>query len=232
MCVNDVLEARTGDMSMGRNLRAARCLDFTDKDDDDGLNRADSDCEEDPENYKKKGDEEDDDAASITSTEGELTPKTQVISRNGNRIINSNTFPRRNNNFVSGQKRPLEGCVVAACQEIQYLDISYQKVSTVTVQFSPIPRKKIAYHPVLHSHINYCDVTYIAPGEKDPTTTPTAVRRKPQRSQSFAGLGERGLREKLATQPFIRSEWASGISRVAPQCLRAAAVAVSTEYSR
>ncbi|KAK7073345.1 hypothetical protein SK128_014294, partial [Halocaridina rubra] len=39
-------------MSMGRNLRAARCLDFTDKDDDDGLYQpSDSDSE----GAKKKG---------------------------------------------------------------------------------------------------------------------------------------------------------------------------------
>ncbi|CAL4119898.1 unnamed protein product [Meganyctiphanes norvegica] len=223
-------------MSMGRNLRAARCLDFTDKDDDDGLNRAvDSDCEDDPENYKKKDDEtddDDDDTASVTSIDGDLTPKKRgVIIHNGNRLINSNTFPRRNN-LANGQKRPLsEGCVVAACQEIKYLDISYQKVATVMVQFTPIPQKKISYLPVLHSHIHYCDVSYIAPGEKNPTSTTNIVRRKLQRSHSFAAFGERGLRERLKTQPFIRSEWASGISRER-QCLRAAAVAVSTECSR
>ncbi|MPC74708.1 hypothetical protein E2C01_069082 [Portunus trituberculatus] len=48
-----LLAARTGDNnSMGRNLRAARWLDFTDKDDDDGLYQPCSDS--DSEATKKK----------------------------------------------------------------------------------------------------------------------------------------------------------------------------------
>ncbi|KAK7073346.1 hypothetical protein SK128_014295, partial [Halocaridina rubra] len=75
-------------------------------------------------------------------------------------------------------KRPLDA--VLPCQEIQYLDICYQKVGTLMVQFSPIPRKKIAYHPVLHSSIHYCDVPYCGTGERP-------IKRKPiQRSHSIA----------------------------------------------
>ncbi|ROT70037.1 hypothetical protein C7M84_011715 [Penaeus vannamei] len=94
-------------------------------------------------------------------------------------------------------KRPLD--LVLPCQEIQYLDISYQKVGTVThilpqVQFSPIPRKKIAYHPVLHNSIHYCDVPYCGTGERP-------VKRKPlQRSHSIAVAD---LRER------VDCEWTS-----------------------
>ncbi|XP_068222904.1 uncharacterized protein [Palaemon carinicauda] len=89
-------------------------------------------------------------------------------------------------------KRPLD--VVLPCQEIQYLDICYQKVGTLTVQFSPIPRKKIAYHPVLHNSIHYCDVPYCGTGERP-------IKRKPlQRSHSIAVAD---LREK------VDCEWTS-----------------------
>ncbi|XP_069988912.1 uncharacterized protein [Penaeus vannamei] len=185
MCV-DVLEARTGDMSMGRNLRAARCLDFTDKDDDDGLYQP-SDSESEPPAKKKGDDEEQAPASSGASVKARLIKRGRITATAGG-------VPQRASVSV---KRPLD--LVLPCQEIQYLDISYQKVGTVThilpqVQFSPIPRKKIAYHPVLHNSIHYCDVPYCGTGERP-------VKRKPlQRSHSIAVAD---LRER------VDCEWTS-----------------------
>lgn len=62
------------------------------------------------------------------------------------------------------------------------------------VQFSPIPRKKIAYHPVLHHTIHYCEVSY-CPN----TAQERPIKRKPLvRSHSFAVSD---LRER------VDSEW-------------------------
>lgn len=173
--------ARTGDMSMGRNLRAARCLDFTDKDDDDGLYQP-SDSESEPPAKKKGDDEEQAPASSGASVKARLIKRGRITAAAGG-------VPQRASVSV---KRPLD--LVLPCQEIQYLDISYQKVGTVTVQFSPIPRKKIAYHPVLHNSIHYCDVPYCGTGERP-------VKRKPlQRSHSIAVAD---LRER------VDCEWTS-----------------------
>ncbi|XP_064081306.1 uncharacterized protein LOC135197946 isoform X2 [Macrobrachium nipponense] len=160
--------SRTGDMSMGRNLRAARCLDFTDKDDDDGLYQP-SDSES--EGAKKKGD------AVETNPANGLSLKERFLKSRGplGASLSSKGIHHRQSVSV---KRPLD--VVLPCQEIQYLDICYQKV-----QFSPIPRKKISYHPVLHNSIHYCDVPYCGSDERP-------IKRKPlQRSHSIAVAGEK-----------------------------------------
>ncbi|KAL7646342.1 UNVERIFIED_CONTAM: hypothetical protein RMT77_003251 [Armadillidium vulgare] len=153
--------ARAGDM-MARNLRAARWLDFTNEDDDDGLyQHSDSDSEA----KKKPGGEE----TNIGSGFGKVRVTTR---RGGSLTLGAMTGLSRdflsNRRGSSSMKRPLE--VTLPCQEIQYLDISYQKVGIHTVQFSPIPRKKIAYHPVPYHAIHYCDVPYL--GERP-------VKRKP-----------------------------------------------------
>ncbi|XP_064081307.1 uncharacterized protein LOC135197946 isoform X3 [Macrobrachium nipponense] len=165
--------ARTGDMSMGRNLRAARCLDFTDKDDDDGLYQP-SDSES--EGAKKKGD------AVETNPANGLSLKERFLKSRGplGASLSSKGIHHRQSVSV---KRPLD--VVLPCQEIQYLDICYQKVGNLKVQFSPIPRKKISYHPVLHNSIHYCDVPYCGSDERP-------IKRKPlQRSHSIAVAGEK-----------------------------------------
>lgn len=162
---------------MGRNLRAARCLDFTDKDDDDGLYQP-SDSES--EGAKKKGD------AVETNPANGLSLKERLLKSRGplGASLSSKGIHHRQSVSV---KRPLD--VVLPCQEIQYLDICYQKV-----QFSPIPRKKIAYHPVLHNSIHYCDVPYCGTDERP-------IKRKPlQRSHSIAVAD---LREK------VDCEWTS-----------------------
>ncbi|KAG7154493.1 hypothetical protein Hamer_G018244, partial [Homarus americanus] len=169
-------------MSMGRNLRAARCLDFTDKDDDDGLYQpSDSDTEA----TKKKGetvDEENNNTTSGNNIKAKHRRGTVsgIIGALGGSTTSAGGVLRRTSVSV---KRPLD--IVLPCQEIQYLDISYQKVGRVMllipqVQYSPIPRKKIAYHHVPYNPIPYCEVPYCGTGERP-------IKRKPlQRSHSIA----------------------------------------------
>ncbi|KAK8721121.1 hypothetical protein OTU49_012934 [Cherax quadricarinatus] len=185
MCVDVVglLDARTGDMSMGRNLRAARCLDFTDKDDDDGLYQpSDSDTEA---ATKKKGEtvtEENNNNNSATNNNtGSSGIKSRYRRGTVSGIIGGTLASSLGTTNVTGGtrrtsvsvKRPLD--IILPCQEIQYLDISYQKV-----QYSPIPRKKIAYHHVPYNSIPYCEVPYCGTGERP-------IKRKPlQRAHSIA----------------------------------------------
>ncbi|XP_042207594.1 uncharacterized protein LOC121856261 isoform X3 [Homarus americanus] len=176
MCL-DVIDPRTGDMSMGRNLRAARCLDFTDKDDDDGLYQpSDSDTEA----TKKKGetvDEENNNTTSGNNIKAKHRRGTVsgIIGALGGSTTSAGGVLRRTSVSV---KRPLD--IVLPCQEIQYLDISYQKLLIPQVQYSPIPRKKIAYHHVPYNPIPYCEVPYCGTGERP-------IKRKPlQRSHSIA----------------------------------------------
>ncbi|XP_018016785.1 uncharacterized protein LOC108673456 isoform X2 [Hyalella azteca] len=210
--------ARPGDMSMGRNLRAACCLDFTNKDDDDGLCRpADSD----PENAKRKPQNDENGNLPDCPDKSVLADACNVSNNNNNRVGDpdhhttnvtaaegvgddgrgsgnvrfarrgavplgaSSSLPALSTLKRSSVKRPLE--VTLPCQEIQYLDISYQKV-----QFSPIPRKKIAYHPVLHHTIHYCEVSYCGNTNNNNNSffnfnAERPVKRKPLvRSHSFA----------------------------------------------
>ncbi|XP_071546888.1 uncharacterized protein [Panulirus ornatus] len=189
--------ARTGDMSMGGNLRAARCLDFTDKDDDDGLYQP-SDSDTEPVATKKKGEPEDEENNNTnnnnTGVGGGVKARHKRHTVNG--IIGTSLASALGSNPGSGPgagsallrktsgsvKRPLDA--VLPCQEIQYLDINYQKV-----QYSPIPRKKIAYHHVPYNSIPYCEVPYCGTGERP-------IKRKPlQRSHSIAVADRREIED-------------------------------------
>ncbi|KAF2367313.1 hypothetical protein FHG87_001931 [Trinorchestia longiramus] len=215
----DLDDARPGDMSMGRNLRAACCLDFTNKDDDDGLCRP---VDSDSENLKRKPQNDEngnlpdcpdksvlaDDHTAVNNSrsppDGHPTNATAAAGVGDDRGVGggnvrftrrgavplgaSSSLPALSTLKRASVKRPLE--VTLPCQEIQYLDISYQKVGTNMVQFSPIPRKKIAYHPVLHHTIHYCEVSYCSSSNNNNNFNFNAerpVKRKPLvRSHSFA----------------------------------------------
>ncbi|XP_076042670.1 uncharacterized protein LOC143026340 isoform X3 [Oratosquilla oratoria] len=172
---DDEFWARTGDMSMGRNLFAARCLDFTDKDDDDGLHQHHDDD-------KDKGDEEENQVS--------IKPRNAPRRPAAGNLVSSSSSNTVRKASVS-VKRPLE----LPCQEIRYLEIPYQKVGTLSISmpqmdFSPIPWKKINYHPVLHHTIHYVDVQYC--GERP-------NKRKPLgRSRSFAAVAD--LKEKVDSE--------------------------------
>lgn len=201
--------ARTGDNnSMGRNLRAARWLDFTDKDDDDGLYQPCSDSDSEATKKKEENNQENNNNNTTSNNNNNNSSTSNSKIRTHKRTGSgggggggggsgsgsgglltaaaaaagaavgaslSSSVPRRTS--VS-MKRPLD--IVLPCQEIQYLDICYQKVGTVMVQYSPIPRKKIAYQHVPYISIPYCEVPYWSTSERP-------IKRKPlQRSHSIA----------------------------------------------
>ncbi|XP_050711619.1 putative uncharacterized protein DDB_G0292292 isoform X2 [Eriocheir sinensis] len=190
--------SRTGDNnSMGRNLRAARWLDFTDKDDDDGLYQPCSDSDSEATKKKGEGDDQENNNNNNnnsnnnnSSNNNNNKARTHKRTGSGGGLLtaaaaaaaaasvpggSASSLPRRTSVSV---KRPLD--IVLPCQEIQYLDICYQKVGTLMVQYSPIPRKKIAYQHVPYISIPYCEVPYWSGGERP-------IKRKPlQRSHSIA----------------------------------------------
>ncbi|XP_045120760.1 DEP domain-containing protein DDB_G0279099-like isoform X2 [Portunus trituberculatus] len=202
--------ARTGDNnSMGRNLRAARWLDFTDKDDDDGLYQPCSDSDSEATKKKEESNQENNNNNTTSNNNNSNSSTSNNKIRTHKRTGSggggvsggggggsgsgglltaaaaaagaavgaslSSSVPRRTSVSV---KRPLD--IVLPCQEIQYLDICYQKVGTVMVQYSPIPRKKIAYQHVPYISIPYCEVPYWSSSERP-------IKRKPlQRSHSIA----------------------------------------------